>query len=87
LSEDSHRLTVYQLFYPTEDPKDEDVVSSVNAHFWIDIPIPTEVPELKSPWSSPPPEPFPILWIIAVIATVLVVGSGILSYFRKRKQL
>ena len=90
LSEGSHRLTVYQLYYSTEDPRTEDVASSASANFWITIP--TEVPEFKSPWSPPttppvhPPQPFPTPWLIAIMATVFVLGSGLLFYFWKRKK-
>ena len=34
----------------------------------------------------PPPEPFPTALVIASIASVAVVGVGLLVYFKKRKQ-
>jgi len=34
----------------------------------------------------PPPEPFPTTMVIALIALVSTIGSGLLIYFKKRKQ-
>jgi hypothetical protein len=89
LSEGWHNLTVYQI-YPLspEAPQEGNVVHSANVQFSVSdtaniLELPSSTPSL-APTSSP--EPFPTTMVIAPMASVTVVGVGLLVYFKKRKR-
>ena len=73
LSEGWHNVTVYQIGdYPAEEPQNGEVIHSANAKFLIAIP--------------PQPEPFPTTFVIASIASVSIIGAGVLFYLAKKRR-
>jgi hypothetical protein len=80
LSEGYHTLTIYQI-YPLSPshPEDGNVVSSALINFNITSNSPL------TPSPEPQSEPFPTTLVLAPIATVAVIGVGLLVCFKKRK--